>query len=162
MKKHLSIILLFCIMLFLAACDSNDEVLLLRLENGKTIETMKKSDFPATLTIHYYVNEKYKELAKNRTYTIQKTAGRYGPNYTIFEVKKVKDGYKIVDSPYENFTMPSVEHFGKEYLPSFTLTGLSGTIERKFDTYSELEDFQDAIDYYLDWLEIIDKDKDKK
>lgn len=146
-------------MLFLAACDSNDEVLLLRLENGKSIETMKKTDFPATLTIHYYVNDKYKELTKNRTYTLRKTEGRYGPNYTIFEVKKVKDGYKIVDSPYENFTMPSVEYFGKEYLPAFTLTGLSGTIERRFDTYSELEGFQDAINYSFEWSVILDKDK---
>ncbi|MCU7667869.1 hypothetical protein [Bacillus thuringiensis] len=159
MKKYLSIILLFCIMLFLAACDSNDEVLLLRLENGKSIETIKKSEFPATLKIQYYVNDKYKELTKNRTYTLRKTQGRYGPNYTIFEVKKVKDGYKVVNSPYENFTMPSVEYLGKEYLPSFTLTGLSGTIERRFDTYSELEEFQDAINYSFDWLEILDKDK---
>lgn len=159
MKRYL----IACAVLFLlvlSGCGKPEKIFEYRLEDQSDITTLadNKDAFKKPITISYMLNEKYASLAKKRTYTFVKGHCQYNICYSLYEVKKVKGGYQILNEEEKGFTFPSPKAFDEKYSDLFTLNGTNGSFTFRFKNYEQLSSFVQALDESHEWEDILNRD----
>lgn len=116
----------------------------------KVAQKENKIKYPAELEVKYYIPND-KKISSEKTLIVFKWQSSRFPYYEIFPVQKTEDGYVIIGSEYEDFSIPDPTEMGFSTVK--VLDKQNGSFQMKFANHDQLWDFLN--DRVVGWSNVV-------